>query len=129
MKDLHTLDAYRLLDYERRFYGTTGDGGNGVFKVFVKGKSLHVIASNGGGWEHVSVSKPNRCPTWDEMCAIKDMFFGPEECVVQYHPPKSEYVNNHPYCLHLWRPIGQEIPRPPADYVGIRGKYEVGSNG
>lgn len=58
-----------------------------------------------GGWEHVSVSPCNRKratpPTWAEMCEIKHMFFEDEEAVVQYHPPKSEYVNNHPYCLHL----------------------------
>ena len=58
------------------------------------------------------------CPTWDEMCAIKDMFFGEDERVMQFHPPKSEYINNHPYCLHLWRPIDAEIPRPPAFMVG-----------
>ena len=124
MKDLHTLDQYRL--DKRKFFGTMGDSGNGIFKVFVHGVSFQVIASNGGGWEHVSVvpGSPNRkkCPTWDEMCAIKDMFFEPEETVIQYHPPKSDYVNNHPYCLHLWRPIGQEIPRPPAIFVGLKGE-------
>ena len=91
MKDLHTLDKYRV-DL-RHVYGTMGDGGNGAFKVFVHGKSFNCIASNGGGWEHVSVSpgSPNRkkCPTWEEMCAIKDMFFEPEETVVQYHPPQE----------------------------------------
>ena len=122
MKDLHTLDQYRV--DMRHIYGTLGDNGNGFFKVFVHGKSFNCIASNGGGWEHVSVSpgSPNRkkCATWDEMCAIKDMFFEPEETVVQYHPPRSDYVNNHPYCLHMWRPIGQELPRPPSIFVGIK---------
>lgn len=122
MKDLHTLDRYRV--DERRLFGAAGDGGNGAFKVFINGRSFFVIASNGAGWEHVSVSPHNRkqgsCPTWDEMCAIKDMFFEPEETVIQYHPPKSDYVNNHPYCLHLWRPIGQEIPRPPSIMVGLK---------
>ena len=122
MRDLHALDQYRV-DL-RRLYGTMGDDKNGAFKVFVHGKSFNVIASNGGGWERVSVSpgSPNRkkCATWDEMCAIKDMFFEPEETVVQYHPPKSDYVNNHQYCLHMWRPIGKELPRPPAIFVGIK---------
>lgn len=94
-----------------------GDSGNGVFKVYVGGKSFRVIASNGMGWEHVSVSPGSAqrkcCPTWDEMCAIKDMFFGEDERVMQFHPPKSEYINNHPYCLHLWRPVDTEIPHPP----------------
>ena len=121
MKDLTTLDKFRLRDEELRIYGTHGDSGNGVFKVFVEGRSFYCIASNGGGWEHVSVSpcssKRKSCPTWDEMCAIKDMFFEPEECVVQYHPAKAEYVNNHPLCLHLWRPQHTELPAPPKLFV------------
>ena len=79
MIDLHKLDKFRLKDRERELYGCTGDSGNGVFKVYVGGKSFRVIASNGMGWEHVSVSPGSAqrkcCPTWDEMCAIKDMFF------------------------------------------------------
>lgn len=121
MRDLHELDQFRQVDFEKRFYGCAGDGGCGAFKVFVNGRSFFVVSSDGGGWEHVSVSPGSRtrksCPTWEEMCAIKDMFFEPEECVVQYHPPRSEYVNNHPYCLHLWRSTETEIPRPPMEFV------------
>lgn len=120
MKDLRSLDNYRLKDFERRAYGANGGEECGCFKVFVNGRSFLCIASCGGGWDHVSVSmcSQKRCPTWDEMCAIKDMFFDPEECVVEYHPPKSRYINNHPFCLHLWRPNGgQEIPMPPMAFV------------
>lgn len=120
MKDLTTLDKYRLKDFERSMYGVNGDGRNGCFKVFVSGKSFFVVASNGGGWEHISVSKKNRCPTWEEMCEIKDMFFEPEEVVVQYHPRKSEYVNMYQYCLHLWRPTTCELPTPPSIFVGLK---------
>ncbi|MGE0289543.1 MAG: hypothetical protein AB7P16_24915 [Bradyrhizobium sp.] len=79
---------------------------------------LAVIASDGEGWEHVSVSLATRCPTWDEMCGVKSLFWDPDDCVVQFHPPQSDYVNNHPHCLHLWRPVGREIPRPPSLMVG-----------
>lgn len=79
---------------------------------------LRIIASWGGGWDHVSVSLVNRCPKWDEMCFVKDFFFHPDECVIQYHPSKSNYVNNHPYCLHLWRPQNADVPIPPKSYVG-----------
>lgn len=123
MRDLTALDAYRVKDMERRL-DADSNSGNGCFKVFVSGRSFFVVASNGGGWEHVSVSpcnlKRQSCPTWDEMCAIKDMFFGPEERVVQYHPPESEYVNQHPYCLHLWRPTKTVLPYPPSIFVGIK---------
>lgn len=36
------------------------------------------------------------------------------------HPPRAEAVNNHPHCLHLWRPIDEAIPRPPMAMVGIQ---------
>lgn len=122
MRNLEQLEKYRLRDVERALYGYNGDGREGVFKVYVGGKSFMVIASTGGGWDHVSVTKANggkRTPTWDEMCAIKEMFFLPDEVVVQYHPRKAEYVNIHEHCLHLWRPNaeGVEIPTPPMLYV------------
>lgn len=70
----------------------------------------------------MSVSPGNKkrrgCPTWDEMCAIKELFFEPEEVVVQYHPAESQHVNIHPFCLHLWRPNdGTDLPVPPMIYV------------
>lgn len=69
-------------------------------------------------WEHVSVSRPDRTPTWDEMCAVKAAFWSDDECVMQLHPPKADWVNNHQRCLHLWRPMATEIPRPPSMMVG-----------
>jgi hypothetical protein len=85
---------------------------------------LRIIASAGVensqfSWEHVSVSTSRaRTPTWAEMCQVKDLFWDEEDCVVQYHPPRSDYVNHHPYVLHLWRPIGVTLPRPPSIMVG-----------
>lgn len=96
-------------------------GNNGAFEVKLRhGQTVFVIASDQLGWEHVSVSRRDRCPTWDEMCQVKALFWGPEACVVQYHPPASEYVNNHPHCLHLWRPVGVVLPTPPSIMVGVQ---------
>lgn len=81
------------------------------------------VASSTYGWEHISVHMikdgKQQTPTWKEMCTIKDHFWGPEDAVVQYHPPRSEYVNNHPHVLHLWRPTELEMPRPSPLMVGI----------
>jgi hypothetical protein len=97
-----------------------GDEYNGMFLVPLKyGQFVKVMASNGMGWEHVSVSREDRCPTWDEMCQVKALFWSDEDCVIQYHPPKSEYVNQHPFCLHLWRPMEVILPRPPKILVGV----------
>ena len=109
-------DKYRVV---HPAYGV-GDEHNGLFNIPLRhGQRVSVIASNGMGWEHVSVSRRDRCPTWDEMCQVKVLFWGEDACVVQYHPPRSEYVNNHPYCLHLWRPIGVELPMPDSIMVGV----------
>lgn len=95
-----------------------GAGNNGAFRVRLRdGQTLQVIASDGGGWDHVSVSLRERIPTWREMCAIKDMFWDDTDCVIQYHPPKSRYVNHHPNVLHLWRPQDERLPIPPIEFV------------
>ena len=88
---------------------------------------LRIIASSGDSeigidWEHVSVSCRNRCPNWTEMCYVKDLFWDAEETVMQLHPPRSQWINLHPYCLHLWRPQLEVIPMPPSITVGINPK-------
>ena len=89
------------------------------------GRMLAIIAVDGveTGWEHVSVSlpdSPQKRPSWDEMSRVKDLFWDAEECVVQFHPAKSEHINNHAGCLHLWRYVGGEFPTPPGILVGIK---------
>jgi hypothetical protein len=79
--------------------------------------ALRVQASDGASWEHVSVSTEFRCPTWDEMCFVKSMFWDAEDTVIQFHPPRSRYKNLHPFCLHLWRRIGLEIELPDLSLV------------
>lgn len=118
MKDLRTLDAHRLQMPGFPRGGST----EGVFAIPspTGGGKLRIIASAALGWDHVSVSLPNRCPVWPEMSRVKDLFFHDDETAMQLHVPASDHVNNHPYCLHLWHPHQVEIPRPPALMVGIR---------
>lgn len=88
----------------------------------MKGLYMLTQADNLQGWEHVSVSVPteNRCPTWQEMCFVKSLFWDTGDCVVQFHPPEREYVNNHEFCLHLWKPTGYDIATPPSYMVGTK---------
>lgn len=92
-----------------------------------KGAKLLILASDGKddtiddlmrGWEHVSVSATHRIPNWEEMCWVKELFWEPEDVVVQYHPAKSQYVNYHSFVLHLWRHRNLPFPTPPAILVG-----------
>lgn len=124
--------AFRVPEHLRLKKGPLGssaeaDGNNGAFFVPTRpGKPpLQVIATDGAGtptdqtaWEHVSVSLTDRCPTWDEMCKVKALFWDDEDAVMELHPPRSTWVNNHPHCLHLWRPVGIAVPLPPSLLVG-----------
>lgn len=76
----------------------------GAFTVKIGAFRLRCIISCGMGWDHVSVSLPNRCPTWEEMDHIKRLFWPDHEAVIQYHIHGSQKRNLHPFCLHLWRP-------------------------
>ena len=92
------------------------DGGCGFIKLPSKNgsKKATVVWSFGGGWEHVSVAPLDQTtPSWDQMCFVKDLFWNDDECVVQYHPPKSEYINFKENCLHMWKPINGEFMMPP----------------
>lgn len=93
-------------------------GMNGFFVVPYKMEILRVVASNEEGWEHVSVSLRHRCPTWEEMCYIKNLFWEEDVAVVQFHPKKSDYINHHQFCLHMWKQIGVNWVSPPKDLVG-----------
>lgn len=121
MRNLRLLDIYRDTSPEVvRYYGGAGDEECGVFTVpsVIDKAPLRVIASAGEGWDHVSVSRRNRCPNWHEMEQVKNLFFGPHETAMQLHVPAAEHINCHPNCLHLWRPQSGEIPRPPGWMVG-----------
>jgi hypothetical protein len=110
------VEKYR---FHNGTYGSKAGDDFGAFCIPGScGRDLMVIASSGDeslgvDWEHVSVSLKNRCPNWLEMCYIKSLFWDDEETVMQLHPPKSKWINNHAYCLHMWRPKKAEIPLPP----------------
>lgn len=121
MRNLRLLDAYRRPDMERKHYGVEGGDTEGMF--FVPGppganqRTLRIIASSGEGWDHVSVSLPDRTPHWAEMEHVKRLFFQDDECAMQLHVPPSDHISHHPYCLHIWRPLEAAIPRPPSVFV------------
>jgi hypothetical protein len=129
MKPSTEFDQYRRSP-NKQFTTTPEDGANGFF-VIPMSKSIAgverialCIISDGNEdipWEHVSarISEgrgngwKEATPAWDEMCAIKDIFWGKDEVVMQLHPAEDDYVNLHPHVLHLWKPTRSIIPLPP----------------
>jgi hypothetical protein len=92
-----------------------GDRHNGCFTF--PARSMVVVCSNGEGWEHVSVSVKDRTPTWEEMEWVKRNVWGDRDTVMQLHVPPVDHKNFHPHCLHMWRPLVEQIPRPPSIFV------------
>ena len=106
------------LDYFRRRHPAKRDSPDGADYGYFELDDLRIISGGSGDrWEHVSVSCEDRTPTWDEMASVKALFWGDEETVLQFHPKRSEYINHHPYCLHLWKQRRKNHPLPPAKLI------------
>jgi hypothetical protein len=71
------------------------------------GDTMTVIVSgdteaDGKRWIHVSVSRPSRLPSWEDLREVKDTFIGRDRKAIQVLPPAAEYINLHSYALHLF---------------------------
>lgn len=110
-EDNKELDQYRV----KTGIMVSPNGVNyGAFNIKYKSYEIFVVSSgsdNGTDWEHVSVSMKNRMPHWEVMTFIKDLFWRIDETVIQFHPKKTEYVNDHENVLHLWKhKSGHDLP-------------------
>jgi hypothetical protein len=121
MKRLETLNPFDHC-VSASYTKTIGREQEGSFAMTScdDGGILRIIASNCLGWDHVSVSRADRIPTWSEMEQVKRAFFEEHETAMQLHVPPADHVNYHPTCLHMWRPHGKLIPRPPAIMVAAQ---------
>src|SRR5262245_61450998 len=99
----HVPDQARF-NGDPQYATTSADGNNGAFTLASPepGWLLGIIASDGEGWEHVSVHAYRgkdkvRTPSWKEMAYVKNQFWSEDDLVIQYHPRKKDYVNVHPH--------------------------------
>lgn len=119
MSDWNFVNRYRVRTGP--LGSTPALGFNGYFCIPIHNKQVKVIASDGGGWKHVSVSlhgEPQNTPSYKIMCEVARLFFEDDEWIVQYRPAKTDYVNYHPGCLHWWKPLDTKLPTPPSFMVG-----------
>jgi hypothetical protein len=78
-------------------------------RCWVREDGLKVLVSTddtGGDqwWFHVSISREDRYPDWDDLKFVKDIFIGRQGEAIQVLPADRDYVNVHPNCFHLWSP-------------------------
>ena len=60
-----------------------------------------------GNLKHVSTSKNDSYPSWDETVSVKLELFGDRKDAIMVIPKRENYVNIHENCFHLW-----ESPEP-----------------
>ena len=101
MKDMNELRKY-VTNYKYNL------NKHGTFVIPFNDKDCFVVASNKFGWEHVSMHMEGdngyikRTPNNEEMQFLRNLFFYENDIVVEFHPKKEDYINNHGYVLHLW---------------------------
>ena len=93
-----------------QFQETTSGPLAGQFRYANKGLLVIFTADRLWGdnkiWLHVSMSRQNRLPSYEDMTMVKDIFIGKLRQALQIFPREDRHVNIHPFCLHLWSCIG-----------------------
>jgi hypothetical protein len=118
MRDL-PVSAYlpRVLPDGWRVIDRWGDG----YRYIHRG-GLRVICDtapiDGREWMHVSCSREDRLPSWDDMKHAKETFVGNDRYAYQVFPPASKYVNHHPFVLHMYVALTGKPPLPDFTFEG-----------
>lgn len=77
-------------------------------RAFVMGRCRIFVSKQRAGW-HLSVSREDRLPTWQELRDARYALVPDEATMALLLPPKAEYVNLHEFCFQMY-----EIP---AEYI------------
>lgn len=67
---------------------------------------LHMDKGEIGKYRHLVVLHPERMPTQNDLCQVKDDFMGTEMIAIQIIPAASKRAQWPPNCLHLYTPMG-----------------------
>lgn len=79
-------------------------------RAFRMGGCRIIVSQQRAGW-HLSISKPNRLPTWEEVRDARYALVPDGATMALLLPPMSEYVNVHDYCLQMYEIPGEYIER------------------
>lgn len=71
-------------------------------RAFRFGECLVFVSRSDAGW-HLSISHPDRYPTWDEIKQARYQLVPHDVTMAMILPPPGEYVNLHENCFHLWQ--------------------------
>jgi hypothetical protein len=128
---MRRLEKIKQVLTDKRYpFHVYNEGEDGFHLSFIITDRMYcIVASWGMGWDHVSLHTQRTVivdgeekivtilPLWDDMCIVREIFFHPDEWVMQLHPPIDKNISVHNDTLHLWRPQRKPIPKPPKEMV------------
>jgi hypothetical protein len=76
-------------------------------------------------WLHVSCAHADKLPSWSDLREVKTVFCGPKRLALSILPSEAEYVNIHPYVLHLWCPLDHDPIPDFRRYCAVTGKDAI----
>lgn len=95
--------------------GCAWSSGEGLDRLFVIGT---IECHDGKFWAHLSCSRIDRLPSWDDLKLMRNVFLGNTKKAVQILPPEAEHVNIYSNVLHLYHGLdGDGLP----DFTGGTG--------
>lgn len=110
--DLTCADGRRLIYRGRSIPQDAGGGAFLTLSAWFSADGLAVAASldplphltikSKPRFLHLSISRNDRLPSWDEMVAVAETIAGADLDMAMIKPRRSDYVNEHEFCLHWW---------------------------
>lgn len=61
-----------------------------------------LIPGDSRPWIHLSLSRPDRIPSYEDMACVKKLFIGEERQAIQVFAPRAKHINIGKNVLHLW---------------------------
>lgn len=72
-------------------------------KRYMLGECQIIVGTMPSGKKHLSISHPDRHPTWDEMKQARYELLPDNIDMAMYLPASKEYVNIHNHCFHWYQ--------------------------
>jgi hypothetical protein len=72
------------------------------FQGFMTDKGIQIFRSIDHGRYHMSISRQDRYPTWDEIKDARENLLPLGKHFVMALPPPQHYINTYSNCFHLW---------------------------
>lgn len=80
-------------------------------KAYKFGRCKVLVDQRSGGW-HLSISHHRELPRWEEVREARYTFIPSDVTMAMILPPKTEYVNIHEYCFHLFQIESEDKIKP-----------------